>query len=135
MLRRWQRRLRDWWTRADRARLFEEEMQFHLGSRVQELKGEGMNESDARDAARRPFGNPTRQQEEDARETWIARWLTDFWQDTIFALRTIRKQPGFAAAASLAAALGIGSCSLIFGIANHTMLRPLPVDEPGHCSA
>ncbi|WP_321476644.1 ABC transporter permease [uncultured Paludibaculum sp.] len=129
MLRRWQRRLRYWWTSGDRARLLDEEMQFHLDMKIHELMEDGMKEPDARAAARRQLGNLMRQQE-DARDTWIARWLSDLLQDTVFALRTIRKQPGFAAAASLSAALGIGACSLIFGIANHALLRPLPVDEP-----
>lgn len=60
----------------------------------------------------------------------IARLLSDLAQDTGFALRTIRKQPGFAAAAVLSAALGIGACSMIFGIANYALFRPLPVDDP-----
>ncbi len=89
-----------------------------------------MPEPEARRAVQRQFGNLTLQQEE-SREMWIARWLSDFFQDTVFALRTLRKQPGFTAAASLSAALGIGACSMIFGLANHALLRPLPVDEPG----
>ena len=88
-----------------------------------------MTESDARGAARRQFGNPTLQQEE-ARGTWIARWLADLVQDWVFAVRTIRNQPGFAVVAILSAALGIGACSLIFGIANFALFRSLPVEDP-----
>ncbi len=40
------------------------------------------------------------------------------------------KQPGFALLATLSAALSIGACSMIFGIANFALFRPLPVDEP-----
>ena len=58
-----------------------------------------MTESDARSAAQRQFGNPTLKQEE-ARGTWIARWLSDLAQDAAFAVRTLRKQPGFAVVAS-----------------------------------
>ena len=59
-----------------------------------------MTEREARAAAQREFGNTTLQQEE-SRSTWIARWVTDLLQDLTYATRTIRKEPGFAAAASL----------------------------------
>ena len=41
----------------------------------------------------------------------IARWLSDFVQDTSFAARTIRQRPGFAAVVVLSSALGVGACS------------------------
>ncbi|MGC4056016.1 MAG: permease prefix domain 1-containing protein [Paludibaculum sp.] len=129
MPRRWLRRLRYWLNRRQHARFLMEEMEAHLETRIQELQQEGMTESEARRFAHREFGNPTLHQEA-SRETWIARWLQQIYQDTVFALRTLRKQPGFAAAASLSAALGIGACSMIFGLANHALLRPLPVEEP-----
>ncbi|MDP9222612.1 MAG: ABC transporter permease [Actinomycetota bacterium] len=129
MLRRLQRRLRYWLNRDERGRLLREEMEIHLEMKTQELLDCGVTESDARAAARRQFGNLTLQHEE-SRELWIARWGSDLIQDTVFAARTIRRQPGFAAVASLSAALGIGACSMIFGIANHALFRPLPVDDP-----
>jgi predicted permease len=129
MLRRWRRRLRYWLHREDRARLLREEMELHLEMKTQELMEDGMPEQDARRAARRQFGNPTARQEE-SRETWMARWLSDLLQDATFAARTIRKQPGFAALAVLSAALGIGACSLVFSAVNHALFRTLPVDQP-----
>ena len=134
MIRRLQRRLRYWLHRDERARLLREEMETHLEMKTRELMGDGMAESDARGAARRQFGNPTLKQEE-ARGTWIARWLSDLAQDSVFAVRTVRKQPGFAAFAILSAALGIGSCSMLFGIANFALFRPLPVDHPSNLAS
>ncbi len=134
MIRRWRRRLRYWLHGGERARLLREEMAIHLEMKVQELMENGMTEPEARGAARRQFGNSTRQQEE-ARETWIARWLSDLVQDGGFAARTLRKQPGFAAVAVLSAALGIGACSLIFGLANFALFRPLPVDDPSRLAS
>src|ERR1017187_7572443 len=134
VIRRLQRRLRYWLHRAERARLLREEMETHLEMKTRELMGDGMTESDARGAARRQFGNPTLKQEE-ARGTWIARWLSDLAQDSVFAVRTVRKQPGFAAFAILSAALGIGSCSMLFGIANFALFRPLPVDHPSNLAS
>ena len=129
MIRRLQRRLRYWLHSGERARLLREEMEIHLAMKAEEFMEDGMTEPDARGAARRQFGNPTLQQEE-ARGTWIARWLADLVQDWVFAVRTIRHQPGFAVVAILSAALGIGACSLIFGIANFALFRSLPVEDP-----
>ena len=56
-------------------------------------------------------------------------------QDMAFACATSAKQPGFAAVAVLSAALGIGACSLIFGIANFALFRPLPVDDPSRLAS
>ncbi len=129
MIGRWSRRLRYWLHSHERARLLREEMEFHLGMKVQELMEDGLTESDARGAARRQFGNLTLRQEE-SRATWIARWLGDLVQDTSYAAHTIRRQPGFAAVAAVSTALGIGACSLIFGVADFALFRPLPVRDP-----
>jgi predicted permease len=134
MARRWQRRLRYWLHSSERARLLREEMEIHLEMKAQELMEEGTTPRDARVAARRQFGNLTLQQEE-GRRVWIARWLSDLGQDFGYALRTLRRQPGFAAVAVLSAALGIGACSLIFGIANFALFRSPAVDRPGRLAS
>ena len=134
MLWRWRRRLRYWLHRDERARLLREEMASHLELKTQELMEDGMAEQDARNAARRQFGNPTARQEE-SRETWLARWLSDLIQDTTFAARTIRKQPGFATLAVLSTALGIGACSLVFSIANFALFHTLPVRDPSRLTS
>ncbi len=126
---RWLRRIRYWLHSGERARLLREEMEIHLEMKTEELMENGMTESEASGAARRQIGNLTLRQEE-ARATWIARWLSDLIQDAAYAARTLRKQPGFAAAAILSAALGIGACSSIFGIANFALFRSLPVADP-----
>jgi len=134
MLWRWRRRLRYWLHRDERARLLREEMASHLELKTQELMEDGMAEQDARNAARRQFGNPTARQEE-SRDTWLARWLSDLIQDTTFAARTIRKQPGFATLAVLSTALGIGACSLVFSIANFALFHTLPVRDPSRLTS
>ncbi len=123
------RRLRYWAQRSDRARLLREEMDAHMALKADDLEENGMSANDARFEARREFGNAARLQEE-ARGTWIARWMTDLAQDTGYAWRSIRKRPGFALAPVVSSALGIGACSLIFGIASFALLRPLPVNAP-----
>src|ERR1017187_4576081 len=60
---------------------------------------------------------------------WSA--LTTLWQDIRYALRGMRRSPGFPAVAVLSMALGIGANTAIFSLINALMLRTLPVHDPG----
>src|SRR4029077_13778924 len=61
---------------------------------------------------------------------WGSRWLSDFFQDLRYAVRTLRRRPGFAIVAILTLALGIGANSAAFGLVDSAFLRALPFHEP-----
>jgi predicted permease len=124
------RRLRYWLDHSERQRLLWEEMEFHIESMSEELVAQGMSEQEARTAAHRKFGNMT-QKSEEARSTWIARWMSDLAQDLRYSFRGMRRDAGFTAFTILIAGLGIGASSTVFSVVNALLLRPLPFRDPG----
>jgi hypothetical protein len=123
------RRLRYWLERSERNRLLSEEMEFHIASMIDELVAQGTPEPAAMAAAYRKFGNMT-QKSEDARSTWIARWMGDLTQDLRHAFRGMRRDAGFTVFTILIAGLGIGASSTVFSVVNALLLQPLPFSDP-----
>ncbi len=105
-------------------------MQFHIESMTQDLIAGGLSEAEARAAAHRKFGNMT-QTSEQARSTWIARWISDLAQDLHHSFRGMRRDAGFTAFAILIAGLGIGASATVFSVVNALLLRQLPFRDPG----
>ena len=114
---------------SERQRLLWEEMDFHIQSMTEELVASGMPEPEARAAARRKFGNMTRNSEE-ARSVWIVRWMSDLAQDLRQAFRGMRRDAGFTTFVILIAGLGIGASATVFSVVNALLLRPLPFLDP-----
>jgi macrolide transport system ATP-binding/permease protein len=106
----------------------EEEMAFHREQTEQELIDGGMKPEEARFAAMRRFGNTTRLKEQSHEATGFA--AESVWQDFRFALRQLRRNPGFAATAVLVLALGICASVAIFAFVDAALIKPLPYKDP-----
>src|SRR5512140_2113992 len=104
-------------------------MELHLAEKAGELEREGMTAERARAEARRRFGNVGMKQEE-SREIWMTRFLSELGQDIRYGCRTMTANKAFSVLAILSLALGIGANTTIYSFMESILLRSLPVADP-----
>lgn len=115
----------------------EEEIRFHVESRTRMLIDQGMPPEEARAEAERRFGKvgaiaeeveELMRRREQAMRTHDT--INEFRRNLSFAVRQLRRAPGFAGIAVFTIALAIASTTSVFSVVDGIMLRPLAYDDP-----
>src|SRR5262245_53640493 len=107
-----------------------DEIALHRELIEQDLVRHGMSPAAARAHARRAMGNETFMREE-ARAVWLWPSLEALWQDAIYTLRDLRRNPIFTVGVVLTLALGIGANAAMFSLVDRLLFRaPASMVDP-----
>jgi predicted permease len=133
-IRRFVRKMKQWALRHRVEAAMDAEMRDHLDREIAEHMTHGVPREEATRLARRDFGGVERYKEE-ARDVLGVRLLDDAGRDFQYAVRLLRRNPGFTIGVVLTFALGIGCTAAIFTLVDGILLRPLPYARPNELVA
>src|SRR5262245_9525250 len=102
------------------------EMRFHVDMLEEEFQRSGLSHDDARQAARRRFGNLV-QLKERGRDIKIHHLMDELRQDVSYGARTLWRNPGFSLLAILCLTIGIGANTAVYSWIEGILLRPYPL--------
>jgi predicted permease len=107
----------------------QEELSAHIELLASRNMGNGMDAAAARRAAALEMGG-VEQVKEEVRQVRTGAWLESLLRDVGFGIRMLRRSPGFAAAAILTLALGVGANTAVYSVIDGVLLNPLPFAAP-----
>ena len=121
-----------WLSRLLRSRTLDRELdrelRAHLDLMTDDLIRSGIPPEEARRQAAIALGG-VEQVKEASRDARGTRLVQDWWQDTRYAVRSLRRAPGFSVAAILTLAVGIGANTAVWSVMDAVMFRSLPVER------